>query len=113
MSDIIRISAKNLSTLALPGVCPRCFWLKLKYSQTTWLPFHIFPDIFSSIDVFTKSIVHAYFDELDEPPLWLSDLGPILGYREPPHFSQFDYVDTEHNILPTLERDARHTKCNL
>ena len=65
------------------------------------LPFQIFPGIFSSIDAYTKRVVHAYFDEHDGPPSWLSDLGLIVGYREPPHFSQFNYVDAEHNILLT------------
>jgi len=29
MTDL-RISAKTLGELALPGFCPRCFWLKLR-----------------------------------------------------------------------------------
>ncbi len=52
----LRISAKTLGELALPGFCLRCFWLKLHARQ---LPFQIFPGIFSSIDAYTKRVVHA------------------------------------------------------
>ena len=64
MSDnpnVLRISAKNLGALALPGFCPRCFWLKLKAQNR--LPFQIFPGIFSSIDAYTKRVVHAWIDQ--------------------------------------------------
>ncbi len=99
MNDLIRISAKNLGALALLAACQRCLWLKLRLNHR--LPFQIFPGIFSSIDAYTKRVVHACFDEHDGPPSWLSDLGPIVGYRDPPHFTHFNYVDTEHNILLT------------
>ena len=52
----LRIFAKTLGELALPGFCPRCFWLKM---HTRQLPFQIFPGIFSSIDVYTKRVVHV------------------------------------------------------
>jgi len=51
-----RISAKSLGALALPEFCPRCFWLKTRVRH---LPFQIFPGIFSSIDAYTKRVVHA------------------------------------------------------
>lgn len=57
----IRISAKYLGALALPNSCLRCFWLKLHLRHR--LPYQIFPGIFSSIDGFTKRVVHAYFGE--------------------------------------------------
>ena len=52
----LRISAKNLGAFALPGFCPRCFWLQLRVENR--LPFQIFPGIFSSIDAYTKRVVH-------------------------------------------------------
>lgn len=88
----------------MPFTCSRCAWLKLKLNHR--LPFQIFASIFSSIDAYTKRVVHAYFDEHDGPPSWLSDLGPIVGYREPPHFTHFNYIDTEHSILMTGTADG-------
>lgn len=93
----IRISAKNLGALALPNACPRCAWLRLKLNHR--LPFQIFPGIFSSIDSFTKNVVHAWFDRHGQAPPWLAELGPIKGYREPPHHSKFNMLIEEFNIL--------------
>ena len=56
MPDQLRISAKNLGGLAKPDFYPRCFWLKSRARQ---LPFQIFPGIFSSIDAYTKRVVHT------------------------------------------------------
>ena len=53
----LRISAKNLGVLSLPNFCPRCFWLKTHAKQ---LPFQIFPGIFSSINAYTKRVVHVW-----------------------------------------------------
>ena len=98
-NGLIRISGKNLGALALPAVCKRCFWLKLR--MAFGMPYSIFPGIFSSIDAFTKRVIHAYFDEHGTSPPWLGDLGPLVGYREPPHFSAFNIVDEEYAILLT------------
>jgi hypothetical protein len=91
VSTEIRISAKNLGELAMPNFCPRCFWLKLKLNNR--LPFQIFPGIFSSIDSYTKQIVHGYFDCNDCFPRWLEGLGELTGYKEPPHYSMFRITD--------------------
>lgn len=48
----LRISAKNLGHLALPGAYPRCFWIQTHFK----LPYQIFPGIFSSIDCYTKKV---------------------------------------------------------
>ena len=104
MSSAIRISAKNLGALALPNCCLRCFWLRLRMQHR--LPFQVFPGIFSTIDVFTKRVVHAHFDQHGKPPDWLSDLGEISGYHEPPHYSKFNIVDEEYNILITGTADG-------
>lgn len=104
MDDPIRISAKNLGALALPGSCPRCNWLKLRLGHK--LPYQIFPGIFSSIDGFTKRVVHAYFDEHGAPPAWLDPLGTIVCYREPPHFSKFNMLNEDHGVLLTGAADG-------
>lgn len=90
------ISAKNLGALALPDFCPRCFWLQLKMRHK--LPFVFFPGIFSSIDSFTKNVVHAHLDAHAKPPAWLRELGDIVAYREPPHYSKFSMIDARTDI---------------
>lgn len=104
MSNQIRISAKNLGELALPNFCPRCFWLKLRLSNR--LPFQIFPGIFSSIDAYTKNIIHSWFDVYKSSPTWLSGLGVVTRYKEPPHFSKFNILDRETNVLFTGSPDG-------
>ncbi len=85
----LRISAKNLGQLALPGSCPRCFWLGLHYD----LPFTgPFPGIFSSLDSFSKNVVHAHFDRFQRAPAWLSELGEFSSYLSPPSSRTF-FVD--------------------
>jgi hypothetical protein len=98
------MSAKNLGAVALPHFCARCFWIRLRLHDK--LPFQIFPGIFSSIDSYNKRIVHAWFDRHGGPPPWLDGLGDIVGYLEPPHFSNFNLLDDEFNILLTGSPDA-------
>ena len=98
MSTVIQISAKTLGQIALPGFCPRCFWLTIKAKK---LPFQIFPGIFSSIDSYSKRVVHGWFDREGCPPAWLRDLGEIKGYKNPPHHSNFRIVDPETSIRLT------------
>src|SRR3989338_11057458 len=96
MNEEIRISAKALGELALPTFCTRCFWLKLKVNNR--LPFQIFPGIFSSIDSYNKNLIHKWFDRHKTPPNWLSEIKGITGYRDPPHYSRFYFVDKKNNI---------------
>lgn len=103
MNEQIRISAKNLGELAMPDFCPRCFWIKLRLKNK--LPFQIFPGIFSSIDSYTKRIVHSWFDNHRNQPVWLNSLGNLVGYRETLHFSKFRILDEENNILLTGNPD--------
>ena len=74
MSEPITISAKNLGGVAMPGFCPRCFWIQM---HGEGIPYQIFPGIFSSIDGYTKRLVHGWFDRHLNPPPWLSQLGKI------------------------------------
>lgn len=85
----LRISAKDLGGLALPNSCPRCFWLGLHYD----LPFGgPFPGIFSSLDSFSKRVVHAHFDRFKRAPPWLAPLGEFTSYIPPPTARTF-YLD--------------------
>lgn len=104
MSNQIRISAKNLGEVALPYFCARCFWIKLKVKNK--LPYQIFPGIFSSIDSYSKKVVHGWFDRYDGPPAWLSSLGELTGYVNPPHYSKFNIVDEANDILLTGSPDG-------
>ncbi|WAC08213.1 MAG: PD-(D/E)XK nuclease family protein [Thermodesulfobacteriota bacterium] len=104
MEKQIRIAAKDLGQLVLPDFCPRCFWLKLRLRNQ--LPFQIFPGIFSSIDSYNKRIVHTWFDKYHKPPVWMSGLGDIIGYREPPHHSKFYLNDPSTGVLLTGSPDG-------
>jgi len=100
----MRISGKDLGAVSMPGFCPRCFWVQRR--APAGLPYQIFPGIFSSIDSYTKNVVHGWFDRHGKPPDWLSPLGDIIGYIQPPHFSKFSFVDSKTGILLTGAPDA-------
>jgi len=100
----IRISAKNLGVVALPNFCPRCFWINLKTRFK--LPYQIFPGIFSSIDSYNKRIVHSWFDKYRKSPEWLDKIDGLVGYIEPPHFSKFNRLMPDYNILLTGSPDG-------
>jgi hypothetical protein len=87
----IRISAKDLGALSMPDFCPRCFWIKRKVKQ---LPFQIFPGIFSSIDAYTKRIVHKWFDIHQGCPDWLPELRQATAYLPNMHWSKFKRLDS-------------------
>ena len=103
----LRISAKNLGAFALPYFCPRCAWITLHVKK---LPFQIFPGIFSSIDAYNKRIVHSYFDKYNQAPEWLSELGELTGYVNPPSHHTFRIVDPETDILLTGSADGIFTR---
>ena len=102
-TSTLRISAKNLGQLALPGFCPRCFWLGLHYD----LPFGgPFPGIFSSLDAFSKKVVHAHFDRFKSAPPWLSPLGKFTTYIPPPSSRTFYLDDAPTAVRLTGAPDA-------
>ncbi|MFC1897655.1 PD-(D/E)XK nuclease family protein [Chloroflexota bacterium] len=107
MDTPLRISAKALGELTLPNFCPKCFWLKLHVDK---LPFQIFPGIFSSIDSYTKKIIHYHFDNVRSFPLWLSELGELTGYINPPHYTKFRIVDRNSNVTLWGTPDGIFTK---
>lgn len=96
MSEPIAISAKNLGGMAMPGFCPRCFWIQM---HAKGLPYQIFPGIFSSIDAYGKRLVHGWFDRHHSAPPWLAGLGGIKAYRNPPHHSKFSILDRDTNVI--------------
>jgi hypothetical protein len=92
----LQISAKDLGALAMPDFCERCFWLNRHIKP---LPWQTFPGIFSSIDAYTKKCIHAMIDEdfdshssLCSPFSWLLELGPVVGYIEPPTWRTFKVI---------------------
>lgn len=104
MSIPFRISAKNLGALALPGFCPRCFWIRAHCENK--LPYQIFPGIFSSIDSYSKRVVHGWFDRHGSAPSWLADLGEIKGYKNPPDHRKFNVLIQDAGVLVTGTPDG-------
>src|SRR5262245_46435618 len=101
-----QISGKDLGALAMPGCCDRCFWIKRRAKENRIdLPFQIFPGIFSSIDSYSKNMIHRWFDLPRLSPHWLQELD-VTGYRKPPHFSKFFLVDDETGIRLTGSPDG-------
>jgi hypothetical protein len=103
MDSQLRISAKTLGSLALPGFCPRCLWIQMHVRK---LPYQIFPGIFSTIDSYGKRLVHGWFDEHESAPPWLSDLGKLKGYRKPPHYTKFSVLHRDTSVLLTGTPDG-------
>jgi hypothetical protein len=95
----IRISAKDLGVLALPGFCPKCFWLKMRCQNK--LPFQIFPGIFSSIDSYTKKVTSAHFARYNELPSWLGQIANLAGPVKVPHHSKFRVTDAKTDVTLT------------
>lgn len=102
-ANLVRVSGKNLGTLAQPDCCPACYWYRLKLRFSA--PWSFFPGIFSTFDVYTKRIVHGCFDRNAAPPEWLAELD-VVEYIEPPHFSKFNLTDERYGILLTGAPDA-------
>lgn len=107
MPNQLRISAKTLGEIALPNFCPRCFWVKLRAGR---LPFQIFPGIFSSIDSYTKGVIHGYCDSHSCFPSWLGALGELTGYKAPPHYSKFKVIDNTSGVTLWGTPDGIFTK---
>jgi len=97
----LQISGKDLGALAMKGFCPRCFWI----SRRTRLPWQIFPGIFSSIDSYSKKVVHGQFDKSGMPG-WLAPLGELKGYKDPPSAQKFRVPVEAHGLLLTGAPDA-------
>ncbi len=80
------ISAKELGALAMPGFCPRCYWLR-KHNKNR-LPFRTPPPgIFSSVDKYTKLSAEAALNAgmLDK---WIPGMGKARGIIKP-NYAEF------------------------
>jgi hypothetical protein len=99
MANSLPIPARTLGSMLLAGFCPRCFWIRLHCEK---LPFQIpFPGIFSSIDGYTKELIHSHFDRNNALPAWFPKIGEVSGYlpSRDLHWSKFRYEDPATNIL--------------
>ncbi len=109
--NVVQISAKKAGGIDHPRFCERCFYRQERLKGFgSDLPGQFFPGIFSSIDVFTKRVVHDHFDRLGGAPRWLLQ-GPCAGakgYVNPPHHSKFRVLDAaeEPAVLLTGEADG-------
>lgn len=88
--------------------CTRCFWLRQKLADNKVVaPWQIFPGIFSSIDSYSKKLVHSHFDQVNRPPSWLLSIDPtITGYLNPPSALKFFWDDPVTGIRLTGAPDA-------
>jgi hypothetical protein len=93
----LRISARMLGLLALPDACAGCFWLRTHLSDR--FPFQIpMPGVFSTIDAFSKKVIHSILDQENAWPPWCPAFGAVKGYVRRLHYSWFYYYDPETRI---------------
>lgn len=105
MSDVITLAPKILGAMALEDFCPRCWWIQ----QKAKIPYQFFPGIFSSIDAYSKKIVHHWIDKCrNDPkhpdyksvaPSWIPRHGMIKSYFPSVHWSKFSYTDPVTGIM--------------
>lgn len=99
----LTISARSLAYYATGRFCPLCAWIKLNVKN---LPYQSFPAIFSSIDRYNKLIVQNHFQRENSLPPWLSELGEVAGYINPPHWTSFTVLHQETGITLRGEADG-------
>ena len=98
----LTISATVLGELAQPGLCPRCFWTKLKSRR---LPYQQFPGIFSSIDRYVKRVTHAHFEQVGNLPAWFPQVGDVVTLEQVPHYTRFRVTDPKSGVTLRGEPD--------
>lgn len=96
MNKTTKISAKDLGALAMPDFCERCFWIKRNVKN---LPWQIFPGIFSSIDSYTKKVIHYYFETTGAAPTWIPEFKEAKTFAAVPHWSKFFRTDPKTGII--------------
>ncbi len=101
---MMRVSGKDLGWLAAKDACRRCYWLQRHAPDG--LPFQVFPGIFSSIDSYSKKVIHNWFDREGSPPDWLGAIPDIETYVNPPHHSRFSYHDAAADVTLTGAPDG-------
>lgn len=89
----LQISAKNLGRYAMPDFCERCEWIRLHAKK---LPYQMFPGIFSTIDAYTKKIVHEWIDRKAGSEMLKKY--KVTGYQKAPHWSKFK-METKYGII--------------
>lgn len=99
MNEVKIISARTLGLLNLPEFCPRCFWIMLRCDNR--FPYQIpMPGIFSSIDSWSKRLIHAFFNQHAAVPPWfpLREVRRYLSGSEL-HWSKFQIYDAKTKII--------------
>ena len=99
----LTISATGLGAYASERFCARCAWVRLHVRR---LPYQWFPGIFSTIDRYNKLIVQKYFERAKSLPSWLSSLGAVESYVDPPHYSKFSVLDDDSGVMLRGEADG-------
>ena len=87
------ISVKNLASLAMPGTCERCFWIKVRTCFKT--PWSIFPGVFGDLDSYSKKVTEAWMKKHPGTlPPWLTalSLGDGIEQLPCPHWSKFSFT---------------------
>lgn len=90
--EIIITPAKRLGWLNQPDFCEGCFYVQklIGFSK----PWPIPMPIYTALDRIQKHIVQQTLDKTGGPPTWLHQVGDVVGYIEPPHYSKFSF-DTD------------------
>lgn len=99
----LTISARELGAVADPAACPRCLWVKLHVSR---LPYQTFPGIFSSIDSYTKRLIHAYLEREGRLPAWMAQVGDVVGDVASPSYQAFSVLDQASGLTLRGTADA-------
>jgi hypothetical protein len=99
--DEIIVPARMLGQINLPTFCPQCYWIRLRYPHYTF-PFGIpMPGIFSSIDSYSKKIIHSFFDYKGQLPDWFPNIGKVKSYEKKLSWQNFNFTHDETNIKIT------------
>lgn len=93
MSKPFKIGAKALAAMVMPCFCRRCMWYLLHCGTP---PFSIFASIFTELDLFQKSIIHANIDHDGRAPKWLGSFSQAVAYEE---VGFLKWTDEENSIM--------------
>lgn len=93
MPDLIMTPSRRLGWVAQPDSCERCFKV---LQRLNWKgPWNTFPSDYSRFDAAQQNHIQGHIAAYGKPPAWLSELGPIIGFIEPPHFHSFFFTNEE------------------
>ncbi|MBI4363138.1 MAG: PD-(D/E)XK nuclease family protein [Euryarchaeota archaeon] len=59
------------------------------------------PGIFSSIDSYTKKVVHAHMERTGKLPGWFPDVGPVVGCLPVPGAQKYRFLDPGSGVVLT------------